>query len=98
MSNTAWQFKPGNYAAVHVAYVVFDDKAKDVWSGRTGLRFETIPPGGSTAVTVPVRGLPPGAYKLAVEMHDATAAGIPFRTHSFVKFGDDSLTAELVVR
>lgn len=98
MSNTAWQFKPGNYAAVHVAYVVFDDKAKDVWSGRTGLRFETVPPGGSTEVMVPVKGLPPGRYTLAVEMHDATAAGVPFRTQSFVKYGDDSLAAELTIR
>jgi protein tyrosine phosphatase (PTP) superfamily phosphohydrolase (DUF442 family) len=97
-SNTPWQFKPGNFAAVHVAYVVFDEAGKDVWSGRTGLRFETIPPGESTDVMVPVKGLPPGAYKLVVEMHDATAAAVPFRTNSFVKFGDDSLVAELVVK
>lgn len=97
-SNTAWQFKPGNFAGVHVAYAVFDDKAKDVWSGRTGLRFATVPPGGAIDVPVPVKGLPPGRYTLSVELHDATAAGVPFRTNSFVKFGDDSLVAELNVK
>lgn len=97
-SNTEWQFKPGHFAAVHAAYVVYDENAKDIWSGRTGLRFETVPPGGSTEVVVPMKGLKPGRYTLSVELHDATAAGIPFRTNSFVKYGDDSLAAELMVK
>lgn len=97
-SGVAWQMKPGNYAGIHAAYVVYDADMTDVWGGRTGLRFETVPPGGHADVTVPVRGLKPGRYTLAVEMHDATAAAVPFRTNSFVKFGDDSLVAELVVR
>jgi protein tyrosine phosphatase (PTP) superfamily phosphohydrolase (DUF442 family) len=97
-SSVPWQFKPGNFAGIHVAYSVFDERAKDVWSGRTGLRFETVPPGGAIEVPVPVKGLPPGRYTLSVELHDATAAGIPFRTNSFVKFGDDSLVAEVVVK
>jgi protein tyrosine phosphatase (PTP) superfamily phosphohydrolase (DUF442 family) len=96
-SNTAWQMKPGHFAGIHAAYVVFDENVKDVWSGRTGLRFETVPPGGTTEVIVPVKGLKPGRYTLAVDLHDATGAGIPFRTNSFVKFGDDSLVAELNV-
>jgi protein tyrosine phosphatase (PTP) superfamily phosphohydrolase (DUF442 family) len=97
-SNTAWEMKPGNYAGVHAAFVVYDANMKDVWGGRTGLRFETVPPGGHADVTMPVRGLPPGRYTLAVEMHDATAASVPFRTNSFVKFGDDSLVAVVNVR
>jgi protein tyrosine phosphatase (PTP) superfamily phosphohydrolase (DUF442 family) len=98
LSNTAWQFKPGHFSAIHVAYVLFDENAQDIWSGRAGLRFETIPPNASTVVEIPMKGLPPGRYMLSVEMHDATGAGIPFRTNSFVKFGDDSLAAELIVK
>ena len=97
-SDTAWVMKPGHFAGIHLAYTLFDDAGRVVWSGRAGLRFETVPPGGETEITVPIRGLPAGRYRLAVEMHDATAAGIPFRTNSFVKFGDDSLAAELTVR
>ncbi len=96
-SDVPWQLKPGTFAAVHVSFVVFDQDGKDVFSSRTGLRFETVPPGGSTDVLVPLPGLAPGAYKLVVELHDSTGGGIPFLTNSFVKFGDGSLVSELVV-
>jgi len=98
LSQTPWQLKPGTYAGIHMAYAVFDKDGNAVWSGRTGLREETVPPGGSTEVLVPVIGLKPGQYKLVVDMHDATSAGIPFRTNSFVQFGDDSLAADLLVK
>ena len=97
-SNSTWEFKPGHFAAIHAAYTVFDESARNVWSGRAGLRFETIPPGGQTEVLIPLKGLTPGVYTLSVELHDATGAGIPFRTNSFVKYGDDSLAAELLVK
>jgi hypothetical protein len=77
---------------------VYADTPKPVWDGRTGLRHEVVPPGGSTVIPVPVGKLKPGHYRLVAEMHDATGAGIPFRTQSFTKFGDDSLVAEFVVK
>jgi len=97
-SNVPWELKPGTFASVHIAFVVFDKDGHDRGSGRTGLRFETVPVGGSTEILVPLAGLPAGRYKLVVEMHDSTAGGIPFLTNSFVKFGDGSLVADLVVK
>ena len=96
-SNVPWELKPGTFASVHVAFTVYDAGGKDISGGRTGLRFETVPVGGSTDVLIPIPGLRPGQYKLVVELHDSTAGGIPFLTNSFVKFGDDSLVSELVV-
>ncbi len=97
-SRETWEFKPGTYAAPHIAYVVFDADSHDIWSGRCGLRFESIPPNGSTEVAVPIKGLLPGRYRLSVEMHDATSASIPFRTQNFGKFGDDALLSEFEVK
>lgn len=97
-SDTAWQMKPGTFAGVHVCFTVYDANSQDVGGGRTGLRYETVPPGGSTEVPVPVRGLPPGKYRLVAELHDATGAAIPFRVQSFTKFGDESLVAEFEVK
>ncbi len=97
LSNVPWELKPGTFASVHVSFAVFNDAGKDVFSSRAGFRFETVPVGGSTEVLIPLPGLAPGQYKLIVELHDATAAGIPFLTNSFVKFGDDSLVGDLVV-
>lgn len=97
-SDTAWQMKPGQFAGIHVCYAVYGEKPPAAWEGRAGLRNETVPPGGSTVVPVPVGRLKPGKYRLVVELHDATGASIPFRTQSFTKFGDDSLVAEIVVQ
>jgi len=96
-SDTSWVMKPGTFAGIHVCYTVFGDQPAAVWEGRAGLRNETVPPGGSTEVRVPVGKLSPGKYRVVVELHDATGASIPFRTQSFTKFGDDSLAAEFRV-
>ena len=98
LSNVPWELKPGTFASVHVSFAVFNDAGKDVFSNRAGFRFETVPVGRSTEVLIPLPGLAPGRYKLVVELHDATSGGIPFLTNSFVKFGDDSLVAELAVK
>ena len=97
-SNAAWELKPGMFASVHVAFTVYAGDGTVVQSGRTGLRFETVPVGGATNILVPLSGLKAGRYKLIVELHDSTAGGIPFLTNSFVKFGDESLIGELVVK
>ncbi len=97
-SNVAWELKPGTFASVHASYALYNADGKDVQSSRAGLRFETVPVGGSTEILIPLPGLQAGRYKLVVELHDATGGGIPFLTNSFVKFGDDSLVSELVVK
>ena len=97
-SDVAWELKPGMFASVHVAFTVCAGDGTVVQSGRTGLRFETVPVGGATNILVPLSGLKAGRYKLIAELHDSTAGGIPFLTNSFVKFGDESLIGELVVK
>lgn len=97
-SDTAWELKPGHFAGVHVCYTVIGERPPAAWEGRAGLRRQTVPPGGSTEVPIPVGGLKPGRYRLVVELHDATGASVPFRTQSFTKFGDDSLAAEFEVK
>lgn len=99
LSDTPWRMTPGKYAGVHVSYAVYGEGGTEpVADGRSGLRFETVPPGGSTEVAIPVKMLPAGRYRVVAEMHDATGAGIPFRTQAFSKFGDESLVAVFEVR
>ncbi len=97
-SDTTWHLKPGQFAGIHVSYAVYADRPPAVWEGRAGLRNETVRPGASTTVPIPVGGLKPGRYRLVAELHDATGASVPFRTQSFTKFGDDSLVAEFQVK
>ncbi len=97
ISAVPWKLSAGHYAGVHLAYVVYDQAGQDIGSGRCGFWNATIAPGESFTAVVPVRPLPRGRYWLSVEMHDATGASVPFRTQSFVKFGDASLVAEIVV-
>ena len=96
-SGTAWHLKPGTYSGVHLAFAVFNENSESIWSGRAGLREEIVPPGQSTDVMIPIIGMKPGKYTVIFEVHDATEAGIPFRTNSFVQYGDESLAADLVV-
>ncbi len=97
-SDTDWQLKPTSFAGVHLWYAVYDEKSQTVADGRTGLRSLTVPPGGTVTVPVPLPILKPGKYLLLAELHDGTAAAIPFRTQSFTKFGDESLVTEFEVR
>lgn len=98
VSDTAWQLKPGVFAAIHLAYTLYDATGETVQGERTGFRFETVPPGGKTEFALGIRKLKPGRYTIAAELHDATAAGVAFRTNSFVKLGDGSLVTELEVK
>lgn len=97
-SDTAWELKPGTFAGVHLVYSVYDATGETMQYERTGLRFETVPPGRKTEFLVAVKALKPGRYTIAAELHDATAAGVAFRTNSFVKLGDGSLVTELEVK
>ena len=98
-SATAWEFKPGNYAGIHLGYVVAGESLTPVYRGQAGLLRATVRPGESIDLTVTVPPLKtPGRYALVAEMHNATAAGVPIRANSFVQFGDESLMAEVMVK
>ena len=96
-STTPWHTTAGTFAGIHISYTVFDEKMKQSQSGRAGLKNGVVKTGEHLDTTVLIKGLTPGRYTLAVETHDATEASIPFRTQSFVKYGDESLLAEFVV-
>jgi protein tyrosine phosphatase (PTP) superfamily phosphohydrolase (DUF442 family) len=98
-SSQAWEFKPGNYAGIHLGYVVAGESLVPVHRGQAGLLRATVKPGESIDLTVVVPPLKaPGRYALVAELHDATQAGVPIRANSFVQFGDESLMAEVIVK
>ena len=97
LSTTPWTTSAGTFAGIHISYCVFDSKMNQAHSGRAGLKNGVVNTGEHLDTTVLIKGLTPGRYTLAVETHDATEASIPFRTQSFVKYGDESLLAEFVV-
>jgi hypothetical protein len=93
-----WELKPGDYAGIHLSYVLANDQFRPIHGGQAGLLRATVPPGGSIDLTVVVPPLPPGKYVLVAHMTHATAAGVPIRANSFVQFGDESLMTELIVK
>jgi protein tyrosine phosphatase (PTP) superfamily phosphohydrolase (DUF442 family) len=98
-SSEAWEFRPGNYAGIHLGYVVAGESLTPVHRGQAGLLRATVRPGESIDLTVVVPPLKaPGRYALVAELHDATQAGVPVRANSFVQFGDESLMAEVIVK
>ena len=98
-SNEPWVFKPGNYAGIHLSFVVANSPSEVGYRGQAGLLHATVPPGESIVLTVHVPPLKKaGIYALVADMHDATAAGVPIRTNSFVQFGDESIMADVVVK
>jgi hypothetical protein len=93
-----WELKPGDYAGIHLSYLVANDRLKPVYGERAGLLRATVRPGESIDLTLVLPPLPPGKYVLVAHMTNATGAGVPVRANSFVQFGDESLMAELVVK
>jgi protein tyrosine phosphatase (PTP) superfamily phosphohydrolase (DUF442 family) len=98
-SSEPWEFRPGNYAGIHLYYVVAASPTAAVYKGQAGLQRQTVPPGGYIDLTLPVPPLlVPGKYVLAAELHDARGAGVPIRANSFVQFGDAGAMTEIVVK
>jgi hypothetical protein len=98
-SNVPWELKPGNYAGVHLGFVVANEKLESVYRGQAGLLRATVPPGESIDLTIAVPPLhSSGRYALVAQMQDATEAGVPVRATSFVQFGDESIMAEVTVK
>ena len=98
-SEVAWEFRPGDYAGLHLAYTLATPERVSVHRGKAGLRRATVPPGGEIVFDVVVPPvLVPGRYVLSAEIHDATGAGVPFRATSFVQFGDESIMTYVTVK
>ena len=98
-SAEAWEFKPANYAGIHLAFTVQTEKGEEVYKGQAGLFRRTVPPGGAVDLTVAVPPLrAPGTYVLKADLMDATGAAVPIRTTTFYQFGNDPLMAFIEVK
>lgn len=98
-STEAWEFKPGNWAGIHLQYVVAGDGLTAAYKGQAGLLRATVPPGGEIVLTLAVPPLRvPGQYTLAAELIDARGASVPVRSNSFVKFGDGAIIVPVEVK
>lgn len=98
-STEAWELQPGDYAGIHLSYVVANAELKIIHHRQAGLMRRTVQPGESIVLTLGVPPLKvPETYNLVAQMIDARGAGVPIRSNSFVKFGDESLMASIVVK
>jgi protein tyrosine phosphatase (PTP) superfamily phosphohydrolase (DUF442 family) len=98
-STEDWQLTPGDYAGVHLSYVVANVRLEIVHRGIAGLMRRTVRPGESVELTLAVPPLKvPATYNLVAQMIDARGAGVPIRSNSFVKFGDESIMAAIEVK
>ena len=94
-----WEFRPGNYAGIHLYYIVASTPTVAAYKGQAGLMRKTVSPGESIELTLAVPPLKvPGRFVLVAELHDARGAGVPIRANSFVQFGDEALMAEVVAK
>jgi hypothetical protein len=92
VSSTTWRISPSRTAGVHVCYVVWDDKGRQVAGGRGGLFEAEVAPGSAVDVTVPLPGLArPGRYRLFLDMIDEQRC-------LFFQTGSEPLEEEFVVR
>lgn len=98
-STEAWEFKPGNYAGIHVAFVVQSETRGEVYKGQAGLFRRTVPPGASLDLTLAIPPLKvPGQYIVKADLIDATGAAVPIRTATFYQFGNDPLMVFVEVK
>jgi protein tyrosine phosphatase (PTP) superfamily phosphohydrolase (DUF442 family) len=93
-STEPWEFQPGNYAGIHMYYIVAASPTVAAYRGQAGLLRKTVDPGDSIDLTLAVPPLKvAGEFVLVAELHDARGAGVPIRASSFVQFGDAALMA-----
>jgi protein tyrosine phosphatase (PTP) superfamily phosphohydrolase (DUF442 family) len=94
-----WEFRPGNYAGIHLYYIVASSPTVAAYKGQAGLQRKTVPPGESIEFTLAVPPLKSaGRFVLVAELHDARGAGVPIRANSFVQFGDEAAMTEVVAK
>src|SRR5262249_10297683 len=86
-----WRLRPGTSAGVHLSYMLFNSRDKNVGEGRAGLFHATVAPGAFIDLTValPAQRVP-GQYQLRLDMVDEQHA-------SFLQTGSEPLTWRLEV-
>jgi protein tyrosine phosphatase (PTP) superfamily phosphohydrolase (DUF442 family) len=85
-----WRLRSTRVTGIHLHYVVCDLTGKTVATGFAGLFEAEVLPGQSLDLTVALPSLPPGRYRLAVDMEEAG--------HSlFAQTGSEPLEQELII-
>ena len=79
-----WTFKAGTRAGVHAHYIVHHADGSIAFVDRAGMWDQTVPPGGFIDLRLPVPPLPPGQYRLFVDLS--------VRHASFTQYGSEPLT------
>jgi hypothetical protein len=90
-SGEPWHFKAGSVAGVHVSYALQDEQGHSRGVGKSGLFDADVPSGGSIDVTLALPRLPPGRYRLLVDLLDEQQG-------CFYQAGSEPLEEELTVR
>jgi hypothetical protein len=67
---STWHLRPESNAGVHLRAVLTDRAGREVWKGRSGLFHAAVAPGEAVDLTVALPGLPPGSYRLFVDLMD----------------------------
>jgi hypothetical protein len=87
-----WKMHPLVDAGCHLYFVLFDAQGKIVRAGKAGLLQTEVAPGKTIELTLPIDPVAyPGAYHLAVDMHDELQG-------SFYQMGSEPLDRELIIR
>lgn len=97
-SAEAWEFRPGNYAGVHVQFAVNNVRGETVHNGQAGLFRRTVPPTESIDLTLAVPPLPPGVYSVRADLMNAAEAAVPVRQTGFYQFGAHPLLLLIEVK
>ncbi len=91
MSLRPWRLSPLLVAGTHVGFHVWNDRDELVVNGKSGQFDAEVRPGQALTLTVPLPALPPGRYRLLVDMVDE-------RQCWFFQAGSEPLEEELTVR
>lgn len=85
-----WHFQPGTNAGIHATYLLHDSADRFTCTGRAGMFYATVPPGGHIDLTLALPALSPGRYALRVDLADEQHG-------SFLQLGSEPLFWELEV-
>jgi hypothetical protein len=86
-----WRFRPTVNAGVHVGLHVWDAQDRQLAMHKSGLFDATVEPGASIDVTLVLPALPPGRYRIMVDLVDEQQCW-------FFQAGSEPLEEELTVR
>jgi protein tyrosine phosphatase (PTP) superfamily phosphohydrolase (DUF442 family) len=85
-----WEMHPGTGTGIYLRYYVRDDQEKDWQIGKAGLFEATVAPGQSVDLTIVLKPLPSGRYRLTADM-------VEVGDILFAQQGSEPLVMELII-